>query len=150
MSVPASGTELVQATLTGSIIGAFYEVYNTLGFGFLESVYVAALDRELNSRGHGVGREIAVRVSYKGTEIAWHRIDILVDKRVIVETKAGEHIAPVAQLQLHNYLRATGLEVGLLFHFGPKPRFWRVYSPNRATHADQPDQSDLANPKING
>ena len=145
-----AGTKLVDATLTGLIIGAFYEVYNVLGFGFLESVYVAALDRELRSRGLGLGREVAVRVAYKGRDIAWHRIDILVENRVVVETKAGEQIAPVAQLQLHNYLRATGLEVGLLLHFGPKPKFWRVYSPNRVSSAHPTERSDQADPNING
>ena len=64
-----------------------------------------------------------VSVFYKGTEIARHRIDILVDNRIVVESKAGEHLAPAARLQLSNYLKATGLEVGLLLHFGPKPLF---------------------------
>jgi len=147
MSAPA--TLLVDAALTRRIIGAFYEVYNVLGFGFLESVYVAALERELKSRGLTVRREVAVRVRYKGDDIAWHRIDILVGNRVVVETKAGEHLAQVARLQLHNYLRATGLEVGLLLHFGTKPKFWRVFSPNRKPNANRTDPSDQSDPNIN-
>jgi GxxExxY protein len=150
MSVATLNTRLVDSALTGSIIGAFYDVFNELGFGFLEAVYVAALEWELRSRGHSVGREVAVRVNYKGTDIAWQRIDILVANRVVVETKAGEHMVPTAQLQLHNYLKATGLEVGLLLHFGPKPRFWRVYSPNRSPNAHPTDRSDQSDPSING
>jgi len=149
MNVTAHGTKLVDSALTASIIGAFYEVYNVLGFGFLESVYVAALDRELQSRGHVVAREIAVRVNYKGKDIAWHRMDILVENRVVVETKAGELISPVAQLQLHNYLRATGLEVGLLLHFGPKQKFWRLYSRRTHANAHPTDLSNRSDPNIN-
>jgi GxxExxY protein len=122
---------LVEEALTRSIIGAFFEVYNTLGFGFLESVYVAALERELLARGHKVSREVGVRVVYKGCEIAWHRFDLLVDDKVIVECKATELLSPTARLQLRNYLRATRLQVGLLLHFGPRPQFFREYSPKR-------------------
>jgi GxxExxY protein len=133
-----SARDLVDAKITQSIIAAFYEVFNVLGFGFVESVYVAALEWELKARGHAVGREIAVRVTYKGNDIAWQRMDIVVDGRIVIETKAGELISPNARLQLHNYLKATGLEVGLLLHFGPKPRFWRVFSPNhRSRPSDQ-------------
>jgi hypothetical protein len=60
---------LVEETLTGSVIGAFYEVYNTLGFGFLEHIYVMALERELIARGHNVGREVGIRVRYKGDDL---------------------------------------------------------------------------------
>lgn len=129
MGVNDRDPDFVDGRLTSSIINAYYEVYNTLGFGFLESVYVAAMEWELRARGHQVGREVAARVDYKGDAIAWHRIDILVDERVVVETKAGERLAPTARLQLHNYLKATSLEVGLLLHFGPQPKFFRVFSP---------------------
>ena len=123
--------DLAHATITRAIIGAFFEVYNILGFGFLESVYVAALADELSARGHKVAREVGIRVAYKNKAIAWHRIDLLVDGRVVVECKAGEHLAPTARLQLTNYLKGTGLEVGLLLHFGPKPTITRVFSPNK-------------------
>jgi len=66
---------LLEALLTRSIIGAFYEVYNTLGFGFLESIDVNALERELTSRGHTVRREVPVHVHYKGEEAGLHRLD---------------------------------------------------------------------------
>jgi GxxExxY protein len=114
--------------LTHSIVGAFFEVYNTLLFGFTEHVYVSALERELISRGHKVAREVSVRVYYKDEPIAWQRIDMLVDERVVVETKATELLPPHAKQQLYSYLRSTKLEVGLLLHFGPRATFFRVYS----------------------
>ena len=112
--------------LTGSVIGAFYEVYNVLGFGLLEQLYAAALEHELRARGHRVAREVAVRVAYKGTVIGRQRLDLVVDGRVVVETKSTYHLHPAAARQLFGYLGATGLEVGLLLHFGPEARFRRV------------------------
>ena len=123
---------LAEEACTRSIISAFFDVYNTLGYGFLESAYIAALEFELSLRGHAVAREVSIRVIYKGREIAWQRVDILVDDAVILEIKATPKLPPNASRQLYNYLRATRLEVGLLLHFGPKPRFFRLFSPNQA------------------
>ena len=120
---------LIDEELTHSVIGAFYDVYNTLGFGFLEHVYVMALERELKSRGHRVGREVCVTIYYKGEELTTQRLDMLVDGKVVVETKATEALSKSAPRQLYNYLRATTLDVGLLFHFGPEPAFYRLVSP---------------------
>jgi GxxExxY protein len=77
--------DLVQEETTEAIIGAFYEVYNTLGFGFLEHIYVMALERELIARGRHVAREVAVRVMYKGEQLSAQRLDMIVDGKVIVE-----------------------------------------------------------------
>jgi GxxExxY protein len=118
---------LFQEDLTRSVIGAFYEVYNTLGYGFLEQVYVMALERELRWRGHGVGREVYVPVSYKGEDLAKQRIDMLVDAALVIETKSTQELPRMATRQLFNCLRATNLQLGLLLHFGPEPRFYRVY-----------------------
>lgn len=107
--------------LTRSVIGAFFEVYNSLGYGFLEHVYASALEWELGERGHRVGREVAVTIGYKGREISRQRLDMIVDEILVVELKAGEMLPPTSLRQLFNYLRATQLQVGLLFHFGPKP-----------------------------
>lgn len=126
---------LFDEDLTGSVIGAFFEVYNTLGFGLLEHLYVAALERELLTRGHRVARELAVPVTYKGVEIGWQRLDLVVDGRLVVEAKATPALPPAATRQLYNYLHATRLAVGLLLHFGPKPHFYRVVwrgTPRRA------------------
>ena len=126
--------ELIEGHLTESVIGAFYEVYNTLGYRFLEQVYLAALERELLARGHAVGREVWVPVHYKGEEIARQRLDMIVDERLIVETKSTHELHKSAPRQVYNYLRATRLQVGLLLHFGPEPVFYRLVH----TQADRP------------
>lgn len=117
---------LLHDELTRSAIGAFYEVYNTLSHGYLESIYLAALERELRVRGHRVARQLAVRVMYKGEEIGMQRLDMVVDDVLVLEAKATHALHESATRQLYNYLRATNLEVGLLLHFGPKPQFFRV------------------------
>ncbi len=114
---------------TQNIIGAFFEVYNQLGYGFLESVYAAALEHELVARGHAVAREVRLRVFYKDLAIAHQRIDMMVDEKIIVEAKASDVLAPHAKHQLLNYLKAAKLEVGLLLYFGPKPRVHRITAP---------------------
>jgi GxxExxY protein len=122
--------KLLEERLTHSVIGAFFEVYNTLGFGFLEHLYVMALERELLARGHRVGREVGVSVGYKGEELGTHRLDMIVDERLIVETKSTYELHPASRRQVYNYLCATKLELGLLLHFGPTPKFYRLICPN--------------------
>jgi GxxExxY protein len=122
--------ELVEEQLTRSVIGAFFEVYNTLGFGFLEHIYVMALERELLTRGHRVAREVSVHVTYKGHILGVQRIDMIVDEKLIVEIKSCPELPVAARRQVFNYLRATKLEVGLLLHFGLEPRFHRLFSSN--------------------
>ena len=121
-----SDRELIEGWLTESVIGAFYEVYNTLGFSFLEQVYMAALERELRWRGHAVAREVWVPVFYKGEEISRQRIDMVVEERVVIEAKSTQELHKSAPRQVYNYLRATRLQVGLLLHFGPEPAFYRL------------------------
>lgn len=116
--------------LTHSVIGAFYEVYNNLGFGFLEYIYVRALERELMERRHRVAREVSVPIFYKGMELARQRIDMIVDEKLVVETKATFDLHPGARRQLYNYLRGTNLEVGLVLHFGREPKAHREYCSN--------------------
>jgi len=127
---PSSG--LAHEEITRSIIGAFFDSYNGLRDGFLESTYARALELELIERGLRVDREVGVQVVYKGEAIAWHRLDMVVESRVVVEIKAGAALPPHASRQLLNYLRATRLEVGLLLHYGPSPRFFREYAPNQS------------------
>ena len=121
-----SDHELIEGQLTESVIGGFYEVYNALGYGFLEQVYRAALERELRARGHAVGREVWVPVHYKGELISRQRIDLVVDERLVIEAKSTQELHKSAPRQVYNYLRATGLQVGLLLHFGPDPAFYRL------------------------
>jgi len=124
--------KLIGEDLTRSAIGAFYEVYNTMGPGFAESLYAEALTRELIARGHTVQREVTVPVSYKGEEIGVQRLDMIVDGTLILELKSSLNLNKEAPKQLLSYLKATQLEVGLLLHFGPESaRFYRVVSSNR-------------------
>jgi GxxExxY protein len=132
---------LADEALTHSIIAAFFEVYNTLGYGFLEAVYAEALARELRRRGHRVEREVPIKVWFKGQLIARQRVDMLIDDKVIVEIKAGLALPQTGSRQLYNYLRATEKEVGLLLHFGPEPRFYREYCAN--SRKDLSDASDV-------
>ena len=115
--------------LCGRIIGAFYETYNVLGFGFLELVYRNALRHELEDRGMHVENEKCVDVYYKGRRAGLYRLDLLVEGRVAVELKATAALGPADKRQLINYLRAGTLDVGLLLHYGPKAVHVRVVSP---------------------
>jgi hypothetical protein len=117
--------ELVEPELVHSIVGGFYAVYNYYGYGFAEGVYAGALECELKARGHRVAREVSIAIEYWGRRVAWQRLDLLVDSKVIVEMKACEVLPRVARQQLLNYLRATPFQVGLLLHFGPRPAFER-------------------------
>lgn len=120
------------------VIGAFYETYNVLGFGFLESVYSAALARELRTRGMRVQQECPIQVIYKGERVGTFRIDLLVEDRIIVELKASAVLGPTDKRQLLNYLRATTIDVGLLLHYGPDPKFHRLVSPRILAGTDGP------------
>lgn len=119
-----------EAERTRSIIGAFFVAYNKLGSGFLESVYAAALAKELAKKGHHVQRELPVQVIYDNEPIAFQRLDFVVDGVVVLELKSCANLPPRATRQLHNYLRATNLSVGLLLHFGERPHVHRVFVPH--------------------
>ena len=129
--------ELIYERLAHSVIGGFYDVYNTLGFGFLEQVYVTALERELRARGHAVGREVFVPVHYKGEQIVRQRLDMVVDEKLVVEIKSTYELHGAAARQVYNYLRATRLELGLLLHFGPQPKFYRILCRKPSTASSQ-------------
>jgi GxxExxY protein len=116
---------LVHEAITGSVIGAFFEVYNELGYGFLENVYAAALEIVLRERGHSVRREVRVIVYFRGIAISPQRIDMVVDDLVVIEIKSTHILSKASPRQLYSYLKSTKLEVGLLLHFGPEARFYR-------------------------
>lgn len=124
---------LFEASLTGPVIGAFYDVYNALGHGFLESVYTAALCREIADRGLRVEREVPVDVRYKGETVGVFRADMLIDSRLLVEVKATPTIVPAHRRQLLNYLRSTRLGIGLLLCFGQRAAFQRVIATDGAS-----------------
>jgi GxxExxY protein len=127
----APGDKLLERKLTESIIGCFYEVYNTFGFGLLEKAYAEALAVELRLRGHVVGREVPTEIIYKGILVARYKMDLVVDDRVVLEVKSTQRLNREDPRQLLNYLRATKWEIGLLLHFGPEPAFHRFVSTNK-------------------
>jgi GxxExxY protein len=138
---------MFEEALTRSVIGAFYDVHRALGFGFREHIYALALQRDLASKGHRVAREVAVMVYYRGEPLTWQTLDMIVDGRLVVETKATEILHPSATLQLFSYLCATDLELGLLLHFGREPKFYRVICENRfKRHRPQSASSTASSP----
>jgi GxxExxY protein len=118
--------ELLYERLTESIIGAFYEVYNSLGYGFLEKVYARALEIELRNAGLEVQSEVKADMYYRGRFLCNQRVDLLVVERVVVEVKAGDVMPAIATRQCRSYLKALNLEVGLVLNFGEKPQIKRV------------------------
>jgi GxxExxY protein len=125
MPIRKSG-DLIYGELTKSVIGAFYDVYNELRYGFLEQIYIESLARLLRKRGHDVRREVGVDVFFQGEVVGVQRLDLIVDRRLILEVKSTAKLAPSSHRQLMSYLRGTGLEVGLLLHFGPEAKFYRT------------------------
>lgn len=111
--------------ITEKIIRAFYNVYNTLGYGFLEKVYENALMIELKSLNLNCERQKQIKVFYRNENVGEYYADIIVENKVIIEIKAAEGIVEEHENQLLNYLKATEIEVGLLLNFGKKPQFKR-------------------------
>ena len=111
--------------ITELIIKAFYKVYNTLGYGFLEKVYRNALAIELRKLGLEVVTEARILVYYDGEVVGEYFADLLVAGVVLVELKAVKKLLDAHEAQLLNYLKATPYEVGLLLNFGPKPEIKR-------------------------
>ena len=114
---------LTEEALTYRIRGAIFEVSKQLGPGFLESVYQKALAIELQSAGLDVQTELPANIYYKHHLVGAHRLDLVVENRVVLELKAQAQLPPSAEPQLINYLRATGLPVGLLVNF-TYPKAW--------------------------
>lgn len=119
-------TKLKHSDITERIIAAFYIVYNTLGYGFLEKVYRNAMAIELRKMGIEVIMEAPITVFYGGEMIGEYYADLLVAGKVVVELKAVKEFAPEHEAQLLNYLKATPYEVGLLLNFGPSAQKKRL------------------------
>ena len=109
--------EYLHGDLTEKIIGAAYDVHNILGRGFLEKVYENALAFELRERGFGVETQAPIEVRYRGEVVGQFVADMIVDGKVVVEIKAGASLDGAHEAQLINYLKATGISVGLLVNF---------------------------------
>lgn len=116
--------------VTERIIGVFYDVYNELGHGFLESVYREGMRVALVQAGLNVRTEMPIQVRFRGELIGVFRADIVVNEAVLVELKTCEALIAEHGSQTLNYLRATQLEVALLMNFGPQPRFKRFAMDN--------------------
>ncbi len=114
--------------ITQKIIGVFFDVYNELGHGFLESVYEKSLELALNSTGLKVCRQIEIPVMFRGHAVGDFSADMLVENCVLLELKAARALDSSHEAQLLNYLRATDIEVGLLLNFGLKAEFKRLLS----------------------
>lgn len=133
-----TGAGLLHAHITHRVIVTFYAVYNELGRGFLESVYRTALAQALGEDGLQVGREMPIEVFFRGATIGRYFADLVVERQVLVEIKAGRGIRPEHEAQLLHYLRATPIEVGLLLNFGPNPEFKRLVYSNVSKRSLEP------------
>ena len=139
---------LLHGNLTDRIIKAFYKVYNTLGYGFLEKVYENSLALELRRLGFSVEQQQPINVFYEGEVVGEYFADLIVEDVVILELKAAEAMSEAHEAQLVNYLRATEIEVGLLFNFGPKPQFKRKIFMNDKKHAIREDPPNPPDPRF--
>ena len=122
--------EFKHQDITQQIIGVFFEVYNDLGHGFLESVYHNTFELALNFKGLDVKRKIDIPVWWRRHKVGKFETDLLVNNCVLLELKACRCLDKAHEAQLLNYLRATDIEVGLLFNFGLKPEFKRLVFDN--------------------
>lgn len=128
---------MIEKQLTSQIIKAFYKVYNTLGYGFLEKVYETALFLELSEMGFKVEVQKPIDVYYSEKVVGEYFADLIVEDKVILEIKVAEAISKAHESQTINYLRATNIEVGLILNFGPSATFKRmVFSNSRKSMID--------------
>ncbi|MBI5184809.1 MAG: GxxExxY protein [Nitrospinae bacterium] len=120
---------MLHEKLTGKILEACFEVSNEIGSGFLESVYEKALLLALKDKDLKAQAQFPISVKFRGAVVGEFYADILVENMVIIEIKAIKKLAPEHQAQLINYLKATGIEVGLLVNFGnPKLEYRRLHN----------------------
>ena len=132
--------EFIHQDLTEKVIGIFFDVYNELGYGFLECVYHKAMGIALREAGFSAVIEVPVPVYFRGHQVGDFSADILVNDKVLLELKAVRDFDSAHDAQLLNYLRATHIEVGLLLNFGPKPMIRRrAFSNDRKRQRPKPD-----------
>ena len=139
-------TDYLHSDLTSGVIKAFYDVYNELGFGFLEKVYENALAMELRQRGFTVDQQAPLPVWYHGHQVGAYYADLVVNGCVILELKAAESLVEDHEKQLLNYLKASDIEVGLLLNFGHKPEVRRtIYETARKRRPSPPNGGNGGN-----
>jgi GxxExxY protein len=123
-------TALKHEQLTEKIIGIFYDVYNELGYGFLESVYEESLVIALKEVGLEVERQVSVPVWFRQHKVGEFRADVLVENTIILELKSARVLEPSHEAQLLHYLKSTEVEIGRLLNFGVRPQFRRLLFDN--------------------
>ena len=124
-------SRLLHAELTELILGVYYDVYNEIGHGFLESVYSNCMYAALNTAKISVRREVPIPVYFRGYDVGQFKADLMIQDCVLIELKAVQNLDRSHEAQVMNYLRATQLEVGLLLNFGSsKPQFRRIVFEN--------------------
>lgn len=131
---------LPHSALTKRVLVNFYDVYNEVGYGFLEAVYQKALAIALRHEVLHIDVEVPTDVFFRGAVIGQYRADLIVDAKVIVEIKSARSILPEHERQLLNYLRGTAIEVGLLLNFGPRPQFKRFLFTNDRKRSIMPNE----------
>ncbi len=142
-SKATDGQQFKHGQLTQKIIRVFFEVYNELGHGFLESVYAKSLELALNSTGTKAVRKIDIPVRFRGHDVGNFEGDMLVEDCILLELKTARALDASHTAQLLNYLRATNIEVGLLLNFGLRPEFKRLIF-------DNPRKQLRGNPILSG
>jgi GxxExxY protein len=131
--------------LTERIIGVFYEVYNEIGYGFLESVYEKCFVVALRQNGIATEQQVPIPFYFRGAPLADFSADLLAERKVLIEIKTCKALERAHEAQLLNYLRATEIEVGLLLNFGERPQVRRlIFDNERKKHRGSPEQSDAA------
>lgn len=123
-------SSLLHKQITDDILKVFYDIYNELGYGFLEKVYQNAMYFELKNKGYKVEAQTPIKVYFKGQLIGEYYSDLLIENKVIIELKACDLLMNVHVAQLMNYLKATKIELGLLLNFGEEPEFKRIIYTN--------------------
>jgi len=128
--VHGNSVGLKHAELTDKIIGVYYDVYNELGYSFLESVYEESMAMALREAGLEAEPQVAVPVLFRGHQVGDFRADLLIEHKILLELKAARTLDRSHEAQLLHYLRATEIEIGLLLNFGDKPQFRRLFFDN--------------------
>jgi GxxExxY protein len=126
----AAQPEFKYAEVTGEIIGIFYDVYNELGYGFLESVYEESLVIALRQAGLIVNRQVPLPVWFRKQKVGEFRADVTVENCVLLELKCAKGLDPAHEAQILHYLKSTDIEIGLLLNFGLEPQFRRLLFDN--------------------
>ena len=131
---PVPKTSLIHSEVSSVILGAFFSVHSEFGFGFLEAIYVNSLTILLLHSRLRVEREVPYAVYFRKRLVGRYKADLVIESKVIVEVKAARTIVRQHTTQLLHYLKASGLELGLLLNFGEKAEFRRVVCSRSAPH----------------